>query len=87
MNTGSNDIYFIVNPLPNDEIFDLTKLKTFADDKLNVATFNLSSANVFNLVRSMISLLDRVEKTVGKGKHVDYQHFLLSHSVFQSLLF
>ena len=69
MNTGSNDIYFIVNPLPNDEIFYLTKLKTFADDKLNVA-------------RTMISLLDRVEKTVGKGKHVGYQHFLLFPQCF-----
>ena len=52
------------NPLPNDNILDVTKLKAFADDKLNVA-------------RMMISLLDRIENTVGKGEKADYQHFLL----------
>ena len=36
-----------VNSLPNDKIVDVTKLKAFADDKLNVA-------------KMMISLSDRV---------------------------
>ena len=53
-----------VNPLPNDKILHMTKLKAFADDKLNYA-------------RVMISLLDRVENTVGKGENVGYQHFHL----------
>ena len=41
-----------------------TKLKAFAYDKLIVATM-------------VISLLDRVENTVGKGENACYQHFLL----------
>ena len=32
----------LFNPLPNDRFLDMTKLKTFADDKLNVATMILS---------------------------------------------
>ena len=40
------------------------KLKAFADDKLNVA-------------RMLISLLHRMENTVGKGENAGYQHFLL----------
>ena len=30
----------------------------------------------------MISLLDRVEKTVGKGENVSYQHFVLFQQFF-----
>ena len=52
------------NPLPNYKILEVTKLKTFADDKLNVA-------------KMMISLFDRVENTVAKGENAGYQHFLL----------
>ena len=54
----------LVNPLPNNKILDVTKLKAFADDKLNVA-------------KMTISLLDTVENTVGKGENAGYQHFLL----------
>ena len=53
-----------INPLLNDIILEVTKLKVFADDKLNFA-------------RLMICLLDRVENTVGKGENAGYQHFLL----------
>ena len=53
-----------LNPLPNYKILDVTNLKAFADDKLNV-------------VGMMIPLLDRVENTVGKGGNAGYQHFLL----------
>ena len=52
------------NSSPNDRILDVTKLKALADDKLIVA-------------RMMISLLNRVENTVGKGENAGYQHFLL----------
>ena len=52
---------------------DMTKLKAFADNKLNVA-------------KMMISPLDRVENTVEKGENVGYQHFLLFSHVFQCLL-
>ena len=53
-----------LNPLPNNKILDVTKLKAFADAKLN-----------FDKIT--ISLLDRVENTVGKGENAGYQHFLL----------
>ena len=53
-----------MNSLLNDKILDVTKLKAFADDKLNVA-------------RMMFSLFDRVENTVGKGENAGCQHFLL----------
>ena len=48
----------------------MTKLKAFADDKLNVA-------------KMKISLIDRVENTVGKGENAGYQHFLLFPQGFQ----
>ena len=33
-----------------------------------------------------ISLLDRVENTVGKGENAGYQHFLIFPRVFKNLL-
>ena len=54
----------LFNPLPNEIFLDMTKLKAFADNKLNVAKIN-------------ISLCDRVENTVGKEENAGYQHFLL----------
>ena len=54
----------LVNHLPNNKFFDVTKLKAFADYKLNVA-------------RMIIFLFDRAEYTVGKGRNAGYQHFLL----------
>ena len=62
------------NPLPNDKILDLTKLKAFADDKSNVA-------------KMMISLIDRVEKLWEKEKILVTSIFSFSYSVFQSLHF
>ena len=44
-----------INLFPNDKILDVTKIKAFAYDKLNIATM-------------MISLFHRVENTVGKGE-------------------
>ena len=61
-----------MNSLPNDKILDMTKLKAFADDKLNVAEMK-------------ISLYDKVEDTAGKGENTGYQHFSFSYSVNQSL--
>ena len=52
------------NSVPNNKMLDITKLKAFADDKLNIA-------------KMTISLYDRVENTVGKGENAGYQHFLL----------
>ena len=58
-----------INPLPNDKILDETKLKAFADDKLNI-------------VKMMNSLYNRVENTVGKGENAGYQHLLLFPQCF-----
>ena len=43
------------NSLPNDKIVDVTKLKAFADDKINVA-------------QMMIYVFDRVENIEQKGE-------------------
>ena len=64
-----NNLVHSLNPLPNDKILDVTKMKAFADGKLNVA-------------RMLISLLDRVENTVGRGENAGYQHFLLFPQYF-----
>ena len=63
-------ICFLVNPFPNDRILDMTKLKAFADDKLNVA-------------KMMMYLFNRVENTVGKRENAGYQHFLFFPLCFQ----
>ena len=52
---------------------DKTKLKAFADDKLNVAVM-------------MIQVFDGVENTVGKEENVGYQHFLLFLQSFQKYI-
>ena len=52
------------NSLPKDKILDVTRLKAFADDEINVP-------------QMMISVFDRVENIVGKGENSGYQHFLL----------
>ena len=49
-----------VNTLANDKILDQTKLKVFADDKSNVT-------------KMIISVFDRVENIVGKGKNCSYK--------------
>ena len=52
------------NSLPNNNILDWTKLKAFADDKLN-------------LTKNLKLVLGRVENIVGKGENAGDQHFLL----------
>ena len=64
------DCWVDINHLPNDKILDVTKLKAFADDKMNVA-------------QMMISVFDRMENIVGKGENAGYQHFLLFPQCFQ----
>ena len=48
----------------------MAKVKAFADDKLNVA-------------KTIISLFDRKENTVGKEEIPCYQHSLLFPQIFQ----
>ena len=52
----------------------IESIKNFADNKLTIAGM-------------MISLLDRVENTVGKGENAGYQHFLLFPKCFPKPLF
>ena len=59
--------------LPDDKILDWSKLKAFADDKLNVT-------------KMIISLFDRVENIIGKGEIACTSNFSFSHNVFKSLL-
>ena len=58
-----------VNSLPNENISDWSKLKAFADDKINATEkieFGLGSVN-----------------NVGKRENAGYQHFLLFPQCFQ----
>ena len=52
------------NSLPNHKILDKCKLKTFADDKINVN-------------KNLKFVLGRVENIVGKGENAGYKHFFL----------
>ena len=58
-----------VNPLPNDKILDMTKLKAFTDNKLHVDKMTISD-------------LDRVENTEEKGENTGYQHLFLFPQCF-----
>ena len=60
-----------INSLPNTNFLDWSKLKLFADDKLNVA-------------EKLKFVLGRVENIVGKGENADYQQFLLFSQCFQT---
>ena len=51
------------------KILDWSKLKAFADDKINVS-------------KILEIGLGRVENIVGKGENAGYQHFLLFHNIF-----
>ena len=53
-----------INPIPNNKILDMTKLKAIADDKLNIAEMT-------------VSLFHRTENIVEKGENTGFQHFLL----------
>ena len=61
---------FNFNPLPNEKILDMSRLKAFTDDKMNIA-------------KMMIYVFDKVENIVGKGENAGYQHFLLFPQYFQ----
>ena len=58
-----------LTPFPHDKILDLTKLKAFADDKLDAT-------------KMIISVFDRVENIVGKGEIACTSNFSFSHGVF-----
>ena len=60
----------VFNSLPNDKMLDLSKLKAFADDKMN-------------RIKKSRLVSGRVENIVGKGENAGYQHFLLFPQYFQ----
>ena len=70
--SGKCPLHYILvfNPLPDDKILDMTKLKAFADEKLNVT-------------KMVISLFDRVESIVGKGEIACTSNFSFSNNVFK----
>ena len=53
------------NSLPKDNILDVTKLKAFADDRINEA-------------KMVICVFNRIENIVGKEENAGYQHFSFS---------
>ena len=65
---------FHFNSLPNDKFLDWSKLKVFADDKIEMA-------------EKLKIVLGRVENIVGKGENAGYQHFLLFPQCFQKASF
>ena len=63
----------LFNPFQHDKILDQTKMKAFADDKLNVT-------------KMIISVIDRVENIVGIGEIACTSNFSFSNNVFKRLL-
>ena len=60
----------LFNSLPKSKILDWSKLKAFADDKINV--------------NEVLKIgLGRLENIVGKGENAGNQHFLLFPHCFQ----
>ena len=55
--------------LPNNKILDLSKLKVFADNKIN-------------MTQKLKLALGRKENIVGKGENAGNQHFLLFRQCF-----
>ena len=60
------------NSFLNNTILDGSKLKAFADGKINLAQIKIYQ-------------LDRVENLVGKGENACCQHFLLFPQCFQMI--
>ena len=61
-----------LNPLPDNKILGLPKLKAFADDQLNVT-------------QNVKVVFHRIENIVGKEENAGYQHFLLLPQCFQKV--
>ena len=62
------------NSLPHHKILDWSKLRAFADNKIN-------------LTQKLQFVLGRVENIVEKGENAGYQHFLLFPHCFQKAVF
>ena len=64
----------MLNSLPNDKFLNLSKLKAFADDKVNLA-------------EKLKLVLGGVENIVGKEEMLVTSIFTFSHNVFKRLPF
>ena len=81
MKTGKKEVFnyvisiLILYTLPNDKILDWSKLKSFADDKINVT-------------EQLKFVLGRVENILwGKDKNAGNSIFSFSYHVFKRFLF
>ena len=63
-----------VNSLLNNTFLHLSKMKAFAEDKIN-------------MTQKLKFFLGKIENIVGNGENAGYQHFLLFPQCFQRLLF
>ena len=61
---------FFLNPIPDNKILGLSKLKVFADDKLNIT-------------QNIKVVFHRIANILGKEENAGYQHFLLFPHCFQ----
>ena len=64
----------VFNSLPNDKILDWSKLKAFADNKINPT-------------KQQAFFAGWVDNIVGKGENAGYQHFLLFQQCYQKAPF
>ena len=63
--------FTLFNSLLNDKFLDWSRLKAFANDKINVT-------------KKLKFVLGRVENIIGKGENAGNQHFLLFPQCFQN---
>ena len=63
-----------LNPIPNDKFLDWSRLKVFADHKLNVTVNKKTN-------------LGWVENIVGKAENAGFQHILLFPQCFRKASF
>ena len=66
-----------VNLYQLTKFLDLSQLKAFADDIVNMS----------EVIEKLKFVLERVENSLGKGENAGYQHFLLFPECFQKASF
>ena len=70
----ANRYFYFLNSLASNKILDWSKLKAFADDRINVTG-------------KLKFVLGSAQSIMGKGENAGYQHFLLFPQCFQKLAF
>ena len=80
-------MYFYINSVPNKNILDCSKLKAFADDKINITSKqNFCFEWVENTLGKGENAGFQYFLMVGKGENAGFQYFLLFQQCFQRLL-